>query len=161
VAGELRFGESVPNPFADGETTHWYHVECAALKRPEPFLETVATAAEPLPDAERLVAEAQRGVARRRLPRINGAERSPSGRAQCRSCHQTIAKGAWRITLVFWEDGRFQPSGFIHAACSQPYFETADVLPRVKRFSPDLSDDELRDLERELEGAPPPDHRPS
>ena len=39
AAGDLRFGESLPNPFAEGETHHWYHLECGAMKRPEPFLE--------------------------------------------------------------------------------------------------------------------------
>ena len=34
AAGELRFGERLPNPFAEGETTHWFHLECAAFKRP-------------------------------------------------------------------------------------------------------------------------------
>ena len=43
---ELRFGERLPNPFADegGEMTHWFHLACAAFTRPEPFLETVAHA---------------------------------------------------------------------------------------------------------------------
>jgi poly(ADP-ribose) polymerase-like protein len=153
AAGELRFGESVPNPFADGETTHWFHLECAAFKRPEPFLEALEARTEPLDDAERLVSEAKRGVVHRRLPRIDGAERSPSARAQCRSCRGGIAKEAWRIRLVLYEDGRFLPSGFIHAACCRAYFETADVLGRVKRFSRNLSEDDLKDLQREVEGA--------
>ena len=42
AAGELRFGETMPNPFADGETTLWFHPECGAYKRPEPFLEALA-----------------------------------------------------------------------------------------------------------------------
>ena len=33
-AGALRFGEALPNPFAEGETTHWFHLECGAFKRP-------------------------------------------------------------------------------------------------------------------------------
>jgi len=150
-AGVLRFGESLPNPFADGETTHWFHLDCAAFKRPEPFLEAVEARTEPLEGADRLTAEARRGIAHRRLPRINGAERDPSGRAQCRSCKVAIAKGAWRIPLVFHDEGRFMPAGFIHPACSQAYFETTDVLPRLKHFSRALSDEELKDLEAELQ----------
>jgi hypothetical protein len=149
-AGELRFGERLPNPFADGEMTHWFHLDCAAFKRPEPFLETLETRAEPLDDAERLESEARRGIAHRRLPRINGAEHSPSGRAQCRSCREPIAKGVWRIPLVSYEQVRFEPSGFIHVQCARPYFETTDVLSRVRRFSPRLEDDEIRELEAEL-----------
>jgi hypothetical protein len=153
AAGELRFGESVPNPFADGETTQWYHLLCGAYKRPEPFLECLAARTEPLNDAERLKSEAERGVAHRRLPRINGAERSPSGRAQCRQCREPVPKGAWRIPLVFFEDGRFEAAGFIHASCAEAYFETADLLPRLKQFSPNLTDQDLTDLQSALPGS--------
>ena len=30
--GELRFGERLPNPFGEGEVTHWFHPMCAAWK---------------------------------------------------------------------------------------------------------------------------------
>jgi len=149
-AGVLRFGESLPNPFAEGETTHWFHVDCAAFKRPEPFLLTIETATGVV-DAERLIAEAKRGLEHRRLPRLNGAERDPSGRAQCRSCRASIAKGAWRITLVIYEDDRFSPAGFIHAACAREYFETAEVVPRLRRFSSGLSEADLDEIGAELQ----------
>jgi hypothetical protein len=154
AAGALRFGERLPNPFAEGELTHWFHLECAAYKRPEPFLATLKDSAEPLPDRERLEAEAALGMAHARLPRVDGAERAPSGRAQCRSCRQPIEKGAWRVKLVYYEDERFQPSGSIHVRCAQPYLDTADVLGRVKHFSRGLSEADLRELETEL-AAPP------
>jgi hypothetical protein len=155
AVGSLRFGESLPNPFADGETTHWFHLDCAAFKRPEPFLQALEAHTEPLDGGERLGAEARRGIAHRRLPRIDGAERSPSARARCRSCHASIEKGAWRIPLVFHEEGRFSPSGFIHAACARAYFDTSDILARVLRFAPSLSDEDSRGLETELAGAEP------
>ena len=150
AAGELRFGESLPNPFADGETTHWFHPECAAFKRPEPFLETLEARTEPLQDSERLMAAAKEGIAHRRLPRVSGAERAPSGRAQCRSCHATIEKDAWRISLVFYEEGRFAPAGYIHVPCAQAYFETTDIIPRLKRFLPALTDEDVKALEAAL-----------
>src|SRR5262245_65605525 len=106
AAKSLRFGEVLPNPFADGEMTHWFHPLCAAYKRPEPLLETLEPRGEPIEDQERLIAAAREGVAHPRLQRINGAERASSGRAERRSCHATIDKGAWRITLAFYEDGR-------------------------------------------------------
>lgn len=155
AAGELRFGESVPNPFAEGDTTHWFHLDCAAFKRPEPFLETLAARAEPPEGVDRLREEAKRGLAHHRLPRINGAERSPSGRAQCRSCRVAIEKGAWRIPLVFYEEGRFEPAGFVHVPCASAYFEAADVLPRLKHFSRNLSDEDLRDLQAQLQASTP------
>ena len=154
AAGEMRFGESLPNPFADGEMIHWLHVDCAAYRRPEPFLEALAAAAQPLADAERLTAEAQLGIAHHRVPRIASAERAPSARATCRACRGKIDKGGWRIALVFYEDGRFAPAGFIHAPCSQSYFGTTDVLPRLRHFSAALSEQDLREIEAELRASP-------
>ena len=150
AASELRFGESLPNPFADGEMTLWFHLDCAAFKRPEPFLETLEGRSEPIPDHERLAAAARVGLAHRRLPRVDGAGRAPTGRAQCRSCRAPIEKGAWRIALVFYEEGRFAPSGFVHARCGALYFETTDILPRVHRFSPALREEDLAELQEEL-----------
>jgi hypothetical protein len=148
----LRFGERLPNPFADGETTHWFHLDCAAFKRPEPFLEALAGRTEPLDDRDRLEQEAKRGLAHRRLPRIDGAERAPTGRATCRSCREPIPKDAWRIRLVFYEEGRFEPSGYVHVPCSGAYFETTDVLARLQRFAPDLRAEDTEEIRRELEG---------
>jgi hypothetical protein len=150
AAGDLRFGETLPNPFADGEMTQWYHLECGAFKRPEPFIETLEALGEPLPGQEPLLDEARRGIAHRRLPRVDGAGRAPTGRAQCRSCRAPIEKGAWRIALVFYEEGRFEPSGFVHAGCAQAYFETIDILPRVRRFSPGLREEDLVELGADL-----------
>jgi hypothetical protein len=151
ASGELRFGEAVPNPFAEGETTHWYHLECGAFKRPEPFLAALEAGAVAGDDAERLTAAAQQGVAHPRLARVNGAERAVSGRAQCRSCRATIDKGAWRIPLVFWEEGRFSAAGYVHVRCAPAYFETGDVMPRVRRFAPGLGDDDRQAIEAELQ----------
>ena len=47
AASELRFGERLPSPFAEGETTQWFHLDCGAFKRPEPFLEALGR----MPDA--------------------------------------------------------------------------------------------------------------
>jgi hypothetical protein len=148
--GALRFGEKVENPFADGEMTHWFHPECAAFKRPEPLLQTLARRHALLENRESLESEAKKGLEHRRLPRVNGAERATSGRAKCRSCRETIAKDTWRIPLVYWEEGRFEPSGFVHAACAREYFGTRDLIARLRRFSPRLSEEELRELRAEM-----------
>jgi hypothetical protein len=151
AAGVLRFGETVPNAFGEGDATHWFHLDCGAFKRPQPFLETLESASATIDDAERLRAHARSGVERERLTRINGAERDKSGRAQCRSCRAAISKGAWRIPLVFYEEGRFMPSGFIHPACAQAYFETSDVMPRVQRFAKGLTEADLAEIRSELQ----------
>jgi len=144
--GELRFGERIPNPFAEGETTLWFHPLCAAYKRPEPVLETLGQAPGSVPEADALERAARASMAHRRLPRIDGAGRAPTGQARCRHCREPIAKGAWRIRLVFYEEGVFSPSGFIHLACRTDYFETGDILDPLLHFSPDLSDVERAEL---------------
>jgi hypothetical protein len=156
AAGSLRFGESLPNPFADGETLHWFHVDCGAFRRPEPFLEALAARTEPIEDRARLEAEAQRGVAHPRLTRIAGADRAPTGRAQCRHCREAIPKDDWRIGLVFWEDGRFNAAGFVHVRCAPAYFETGALLARIRRFAPALGEGDLAQIEGELAGAAGP-----
>ena len=51
---------------------------------------------------------------------------------------------------MFYENDRFEPSGFIHARCSQAYFETTDVVARLRHFSRGLSDAEVKEIEAEL-----------
>jgi hypothetical protein len=152
--GELRFGERLPNPFAEGEMTVWFHPLCAAYKRPEPLLEALGEALAGVPERERLERAARTSAAHRRLPRIDGAERAPGGQAKCRSCRQPIARGSWRIRLVFYEEGRFAPGGFVHLDCLRAYFETDDVLEQVLHFSPDLSDGEREALRHACAAAP-------
>jgi len=147
--GELRFGERIPNPFADGETTLWFHPLCAAYKRPEPVLEALTDSAAAVPDREVLERAARASLAQRRLPRIDGAERA-KGQATCRQCREPIPRGAWRIRLVIYEEGQFSPSGFIHLACAKDYFETADILEHVLHFSPALGDAEREELRSAL-----------
>jgi Poly(ADP-ribose) polymerase and DNA-Ligase Zn-finger region len=150
--GELRFGERHPNAFGDGEMTLWFHLRCAAYKRPEPFLAALASAGPAaIENAVDLEAVAQFGVAHRRVPRINGAERAPTGRARCRSCRELIERGAWRIPLVYFEEPRFEPSGFVHAKCSNRYFSTLDLIERIRHFTPALDAADVDDLKMALE----------
>lgn len=151
--GELRFGERQPNAFGEGEMTLWFHLACGAYKRPEPFLEALADAGGIVPDAPALKAAAEAGIEHRRLPRVNGAELAPTGRARCRSCHELIDKSTWRIALVFFEEYRFQPAGFIHAGCAREYLGTADVIKRVRHFRPELDRAGLDALKASLEGS--------
>lgn len=147
---EWRFGERQPNAFGEGEMTLWFHPRCAAYKRPEPFLETLA-AVPATEDWADLAAAARFGIEHRRVPRINGAERAPTGRARCRHCRELIDKDQWRIGLVFFQDFRFEPGGFVHAACARGYFETVNLLDRIRHFSPALTPADLDDLRAALE----------
>jgi hypothetical protein len=139
--------------------TLWFHLPCAAYSRPEPFLETQLEAqAAAIADAplEPLAAAARFGVAHRRVPRLRGAERAASGRAHCRSCREVIGKGEWRLALVFFEEYRFNPGGYIHAYCARNYFETIDLLDRIRHFSPGLRDPDLEEVATVLAAPSPP-----
>ena len=151
--GELRFGERRPNAFGEGEMTLWFHLPCAAYKRPEPFLAMLELlggdpagdlAAGDLRVARALRPDAEFGIAHRRVPRIDSVDRAPTGRARCRSCRELIEKDSWRIGLVFFEEHRFEPSGFIHASCAEAYFGTTDVLERLHHFNPALEAGDIR-----------------
>jgi hypothetical protein len=144
--GELRFGERLPNPFAEGEITHWFHPLCAAYKRPEPLLQALGESVPEIALRDDLERTARAAVAHPKLQRIDGAERSPTGQAKCRSCHQPIERGSWRIRLVFHEEGQFAPGGFVHLDCRKAYFETGDVLEPALHFSSGLGEAEREDL---------------
>jgi hypothetical protein len=152
--GELRFGERLPNPFAEeGEMTLWFHLACGAFKRPGALLEALRAPDAAGQDIERrewLEHTAEQGVEHRRLPRANGAERASTARAACRSCRERIPKDSWRIRLEFFEDGRFNPSGFIHVACAEAYLGTTEILERLKHFSAELGAEDELSLERSL-----------
>lgn len=155
AAKDWRFGERLPNPFAEGEgaeMTHWFHPLCAAFKRPEAMLAFLDGTVDPIDDRETLRRHAEAGVAHRRLPRVDAISRAPSGRATCRHCKTAIDKGLWRIALVYYDDGRFAPSGYIHLTCAKDYIETTDLIDRLRLFSPDLSDAELLEVQKEMGG---------
>ena len=153
--GELRFGERLANPFAEGtELTLWFHPICAAYKRPESLLEGLVQAVSQVPDREALERCARASLAQARLARIDGAERA-RGQANCRACREPIPRGEWRIRLVFFEEGRFHPAGFVHVGCRADYFGSADTLERVLHFSPALDEAgraELREVCAVMEG---------
>jgi len=94
-ARRLRFGERVPNLFGEGETTLWFHPLCAAYKRPEPVLEALAGASGSVPDREGLERTAV-GSAANKHSSGSTCERSPSGKANCRS---------WATSQSRWEVG--------------------------------------------------------
>ena len=165
---ELRFGERNPSPFGkggEGEATMWFHLLCAAYKRPATLLETLAALPMDAPlsaaERERLERAARASLAQRRIPRIDGAERAPSGQARCRACRQMIARGAWRIRLVYFEEGRVTPGGSVHLACGRAYFESDALLERILHFSPDLGLDERAELTRAAEAEVAPDTPPA
>ena len=148
--GELRFGEKVPNPFGDGEATHYYHLLCAADRRPEGFGETLGATELEVPDRAELERVTELGIEHRRLQRAARAERASSGRAQCRHCREVIPKGELRIALEYVEEGTVNAGGFIHLACAQDYFGTTELRARLERTSPKLDDADRGELGKVL-----------
>jgi hypothetical protein len=128
--------------------TLWFHPLCAAYKRPQPLLELLEQTTESVADQENLKRAALRSITYPRIPRIDGAEKSRSGQAKCRHCHEPILRESWRIRIVFYEEGRFAPGGYVHLGCRTAYFETDEVLEPVLRFSPALSETERAELIR-------------
>ncbi len=145
----LRFGERLPNPFADGEMTHWYHIDCAAFRRPHQFAEVINEYNGQL-DTGRLTKVVEQGQQHERLERLCGAERAPSGRARCRACRQTIDRDHWRLALQYFEETGFNPAGYIHISCAGEYFGTALIMDRVRHFAASLSTEELTEIESSL-----------
>jgi hypothetical protein len=148
--GELRFGECLPNPYAEGDTMLWFHPACAAYQRAEPFLEALGTTATAVSDREKLENVARASVAYHRLARIDGAERARSGQATCRSCRRAIPRDTWRVRLVFYQEGRFAPGGYVHLECRKDYFETEDILDALLHFGHRLDEKERELLRREF-----------
>jgi hypothetical protein len=145
--GQLRFGERVPNPFGEGEATHWFHVSCAAEKRPEKLASALASFEAEVPERERIEAIAAEGSENPKLASIVHAERAPSGRATCQQCREKIAKGELRIAF----EREAEPMGMaakssIHLACGPLYFGSAGLLSKLARTSPELSAQDLDEL---------------
>jgi len=153
----MRFGERLPSPYGEGEITLWFHPMCGAYKRPEPFLQALGETPQNIPIRAALESAAQGSLAFRRIPRIDGAEKAPSAKARCRSCRQPIERGAWRIRLTFYDEGRFSPGGFVHLDCRKAYFETDDIADRLLWFSAKMTDAEREELRRAC-GAPTSSH---
>jgi hypothetical protein len=148
--GDLRFGESLPNPYREGESLYWFHLACAACMRPEPFLSTLDSSEIELDERTWLRSAAEQGLRYRRLPRLARAERAASGRAQCRLCREPIAKDTFRLALQMFEEGRMQPIGSIHVECAEAHLGTAALGERILRLTPGIEPAELAEIEAAL-----------
>ena len=63
-----------------------------------------------------------------------------------------IAKDVWRVPLTYFEDGRFQPSGFVHMTCAPEYFETTDIMDAIRHFS-ELTDADALEISELLKAS--------
>ncbi len=151
--GELRFGEKVPNAFGEGESTSWFHVACAAEKRPEKLLAALDAHDGEVRDRDRLREIAQAGAANPKLAMIIRAERAPSGRAACQHCREKIEKDALRIAFEKPGEpmgGAMPQTGYVHLACAKSHFGADGLLEKLERVTPELGADDRETLRREL-----------
>jgi len=157
--GSERFAEAVPNPAAEGESQHYYHLACAAERRPKAFAGLVPSLDPPRPDLAPLAEAAALTLAHHRLERLGGLERAKSARAACRQCREPIEKDAWRVALQPIEDGRLATWGFVHLACVANYAGIKPDLGRLTRYT-DLEPTDREQIASVLAGLPEPEPRP-
>ncbi len=122
--GVPRFCEEFANPYSEdgGMSYRYWHLECAAIKLANELAPVLAAYDTPLderPAVEALVAEHLR-------PPMPHAERAPNGRARCRACDESIAKGGLRVAFERTFEGPMGPqkgAAYAHARCLPRYLE--------------------------------------
>ena len=124
VKGGPRFCEEFANPYSEGGgmSFRYWHLACAATKLANelaPVLGAYEPALEHRASIEALIAEHLR-------PPMPHAEHAPNGRARCRACDESIAKGELRVAFERTFDGPMGPqkgAAYTHARCLPRYLE--------------------------------------
>jgi hypothetical protein len=146
--GALRFGEEQASAFAEGMQWAWYHLACAAGKRPVQVRSALLAFAGEVP--ERAALEATLAEADRNPTVFPYAERASTGRSRCLHCREPIEKGALRIaTARELEAGGMarQGPGYLHPRCAREYLEEPDLMALVRQNSRGLSDADVSELQ--------------
>jgi hypothetical protein len=156
--GVERYAEAVPNPAAEGESQHYYHLECAAERRAKPFAAHLAALDPPRPELAPLGDSARLTLEHPRVERLGVLERAKSARATCRECREPIEKDAWRVALQPIEEGRLAAWGFVHLTCAGAYAGIKPSLERLTRYT-DLEPSDKEQVAALLESMPIPEPR--
>ncbi len=156
--GDERFAEAVPNPAAEGESQHYYHLTCASERRAKPFAALLPALDPPRPELAELAAAATFTLEHHRLERLGLLERAKSARAACRQCREPIVKDGWRVALQPIEEGRLGSWGFVHLACVGAYVGVKPSLARLTRYT-ELEASDKDEVTRVLEALPTPEPR--
>jgi PHP family Zn ribbon phosphoesterase len=122
--GVTRFCEEFANPYSEdgGKSFRYWHLACAATKLANelaPVLSAYEPVIEDRASIEALIAEHMR-------PPMPHAEHAPNGRARCRACDESIAKGELRVAFERTFDGPMGPqkgAAYTHARCLPRYLE--------------------------------------
>jgi len=154
--GEERFAEAVPNPVAEGESQHYYHLACAAERRAKAFAGLLPALDPPRPELAPLGEAAALALVHHRLERLGALERAKSARAACRQCREPIERDGWRVAIQPIEDGRLAAWGFVHLACAGAYAGVKPSPERLMRYS-ELEASDRAEIEAALEAMPIPE----
>jgi hypothetical protein len=151
----LRFGEEQPSAFADGMQMAWYHLACAAKRRPVQVKAALDAFEGEVPD--RAALEAAMAEADTEASDYPFAERAPTARSRCLQCREAIDKGTLRVATERELEAMGRPgTGYLHPRCAPAYLESEDLAARLRRNSRGLSAADFEELERELAQAPAP-----
>jgi hypothetical protein len=122
--GEPRFGEEFASAYAEeGVTSYRYwHLACAATKLANELAPVLAVYDGPISERASLDALVREHI----RPEMPYLERAPNGRARCRACDESIAKGEPRVAFERTFEGPMGPqkgAAYVHARCLGRYVE--------------------------------------
>lgn len=122
--GAPRFGEEFASPYAEegGTSYRYWHLACAATKLANELAPVLAAYDGALEDRAAIDAL----VSQHMRPEMPYLEHAPNGRARCRACDQTIAKGELRAAFERVFEGPMGPqkaAAYAHAQCLPRYLE--------------------------------------
>jgi len=153
--GELRFGEEVPNAFsASGEMSYqWYHLPCAALKKPTQLRQALAAFTGEVPGKADLEKTIDESAKKQKPSTFPYAERASTGRARCQACQQPIEKGSLRVAVereVETASFTTKGAGYLHPKCAKAQLQDPELLAKIKANTLSLDAAGLEELAKEL-----------
>jgi len=153
--GELRFGEEVPNAFsASGETSYqWYHLPCAALKKPAQLRTALAAFQGEVPNRAEIEKTLEESAKKIKPSTFPYAERASTGRARCQACQRPIEKGSLRVAVereVETSAMAVKSAGYLHPRCARAFTKDDQVLEKIKANTTGLEAADIEQLGREL-----------
>lgn len=153
--GDLRFGEEVPNAFsASGEMSfQWYHLPCAALKKPAQLKVALDAFTGEVPNKDELLKTLEESSKKLKPSNYPYAERASTGRSRCQQCAEPIEKGKLRVAVereVETASFRTAGAGYLHPRCAKEYTKDEQVLEKIKANATGLKPEDLEELSKEL-----------